>query len=586
MTLFDRLRSLFVRADAAPPVTTTALVHLPRADVAPMPDVGALTNLFRGIGRRADALYNLLSGQGNPLRDKASANRPVPGHRLSYEELDILYEEQGYARRLVSEIVHDATRKGWSVMTGKEEDAEQRALDEELGLMEKIKAAATMGRKDGGAWLWVVFDDNPTREQLAEPPKNPTAILNLIPLDPLECTAYRWESDPTNKSFSYPSHYQISPTQQGGDARFTGAVVHASRLLYFRGLELTRRRRLALGHDLSVLQNLWDKIAALESADKSLSGFLHENNTSWMKIAGMGALSLSDQSALVELRLRELSASKGAIGTVFMDEHDEFGVVSRSAAGLDGVHDRLKEALAGVSGMPLSRLFGEAPGGLNADGESQASNWREQVASYQRDVLAPQLERYYKLAYLCRGGEPEDWTVAFAPLDEPTEAQRSQIRKTEAETDALYFDRGVITAEEIRAARFGPRPHPIVVEGDAPDEDDEDDVILLDAADKKPRPPTKAMIEELKRGLAWHEEGLSGDGLKPETVAWARRMAAGEPPSLQKLLDMGAWLARHEVDKQSPRWSDPSPGRVAWALWAGDAGKSYVAAEKKRLGLE
>lgn len=29
---------------------------------------------------------------------------------------------------------------------------------------------------------------------------------------------------------------------------------------------------------------------------------------------------------------------------------------------------------------------------------------------------------------------------------------------------------------------------------------------------------------ELRRGLAWHEEGHSGDGLQPETVAWACRV--------------------------------------------------------------
>ena len=80
---------------------------------------------------------------------------------------------------------------------------------------------------------------------------------------------------------------------------------------------------------------------------------------------------------------------------------------------------------------------------------------------------------------------------------------------------------------------------------------------------------------ELKRGLEWHEEGLSGDGLVPATVSWARRMANGEDISPEKAVKMRAWLARHETDKTGEGFSPgedgyPSPGRVAWALWGGD----------------
>ncbi len=87
--------------------------------------------------------------------------------------------------------------------------------------------------------------------------------------------------------------------------------------------------------------------------------------------------------------------------------------------------------------------------------------------------------------------------------------------------------------------------------------------------------PPKGVREELRRGLDWHEEGHSGDGLKPETVAWARRIANGEKISPDKARKMRAWLARHEADKDGEGFSPgedgfPSPGRVAWALWGGD----------------
>ena len=85
----------------------------------------------------------------------------------------------------------------------------------------------------------------------------------------------------------------------------------------------------------------------------------------------------------------------------------------------------------------------------------------------------------------------------------------------------------------------------------------------------------KGVVEELEKGLRWNEEGHGGGGLRPETVAWARRMANGADISPAKAVKMRAWLARHEVDKEGKGFYPdqegfPSPGRVAWALWGGD----------------
>ena len=90
--------------------------------------------------------------------------------------------------------------------------------------------------------------------------------------------------------------------------------------------------------------------------------------------------------------------------------------------------------------------------------------------------------------------------------------------------------------------------------------------------------PTQAMISAAKKGLRLHEEGKSGDGLKPETVAWARRVVNGDPLSEEKVRDMRAWFARHSKASVSPGWDKPGeekPGYVAWLLWFGDAGKTW-----------
>lgn len=86
------------------------------------------------------------------------------------------------------------------------------------------------------------------------------------------------------------------------------------------------------------------------------------------------------------------------------------------------------------------------------------------------------------------------------------------------------------------------------------------------------------MRASARRGLEWHEEGKSGDGLVPRTVREARQMAAGESLSEDKWKRIGAWIARHIGDLDAPAAdpdSDdfPSAGVVAMALWGGGTTK-------------
>lgn len=88
----------------------------------------------------------------------------------------------------------------------------------------------------------------------------------------------------------------------------------------------------------------------------------------------------------------------------------------------------------------------------------------------------------------------------------------------------------------------------------------------------------QAVREAARKGLRLHEEGRSGDGLKPQTVREARTIAAGGAVSPDKLRRMRAWFARHASDRTAG-WDTPgreTPGYVAWLLWGGDAGRAWA----------
>lgn len=92
--------------------------------------------------------------------------------------------------------------------------------------------------------------------------------------------------------------------------------------------------------------------------------------------------------------------------------------------------------------------------------------------------------------------------------------------------------------------------------------------------------PPAGVRSACARGIALREEGFGGDGLQPETVAWARRLSAGERVSPEKARKMNAWFARHGAspeENRARREDKTSPAWVAWLLWGGDAGRSWSA---------
>ena len=91
--------------------------------------------------------------------------------------------------------------------------------------------------------------------------------------------------------------------------------------------------------------------------------------------------------------------------------------------------------------------------------------------------------------------------------------------------------------------------------------------------------PTEAMRAEAQRGLDWRKE--YGRGGTAVGIARARDIAGGKSLPLETVLRMRSFFARHEVDKKGKGFSPgedgyPSNGRIAWALWGGDPGKSWA----------
>jgi HK97 family phage major capsid protein len=98
--------------------------------------------------------------------------------------------------------------------------------------------------------------------------------------------------------------------------------------------------------------------------------------------------------------------------------------------------------------------------------------------------------------------------------------------------------------------------------------------------------PTDAMKSEARRGLDWRKEFKRGG--TEVGVARARDIINGADLPRSTIARMVSYFARHEVDKQGKGWSPgedgyPSAGRIAWALWGGDPGKTWAEKELRKM---
>jgi HK97 family phage portal protein len=98
--------------------------------------------------------------------------------------------------------------------------------------------------------------------------------------------------------------------------------------------------------------------------------------------------------------------------------------------------------------------------------------------------------------------------------------------------------------------------------------------------------PNAGMVEAAQRALDWKAEGF--DGGTRVGLARANQIVNGEKLSEDTILRMYSFFSRHEVDKKAEGFNAgeegfPSPGRVAWDLWGGDAGYRWATAKRDAM---
>jgi len=412
---------------------------------------------------RHDGWHNVLTGLGTS-RDKGTFASISPT-LLSQQECEDLWRGDPMADVIVTALANDGLRETPTLTIASIEDAEKRAeaVDlitaalSDLGAKQAVRKALHYERAYGGSAIYVGAVDGAMDAAQPLQVGSIRAIRHLTVFERRQLIADQYQEDPLAPDYGKPWLYQVQSFSGVG----TGQKVHASRLVIFPGRRVTDRNPIENdGWGDSVLSLVWDVLRIFNQAFLGIGYTMMDFSVAIMKIKGLAAIVAANSPEAVATRAQAIELGRSIAKTILLDSEEEYERKTTTLAGVPEVLAEVSKLLAAAAQMPLSKLFGQSATGLNATGEGDARNWYDAVAAYQTERVRPAYEQLLKLLFASKSGptrgiEPENWALKFPPLWQPTAKEQAETRKVVAETDAINYDMGLVTSEELRNARFG-----------------------------------------------------------------------------------------------------------------------------------
>lgn len=414
---------------------------------------------------RQDSWTNFMSGVAGKF-DKTRANKLSVANIVTYEELASGYIDGGWIHKIVKVIANDMTRK-WITITNDSKSELDNKL-KELNAISIYNQATKWRRLFGGALIVMLSADGKLNTKM----RSSAEVLQLRVYSPseIEIERSKVDVDPTSLNFGKVILYKIKPT--GNAEAFD---VHASRAIELPGITLPLN--LSLGYTsnfkywgMGNIQVIFNQLANLGVFEQSMGTLSQELIVSIYKIAGLAdmiAQNTADGLEKAQTRIEIMNQTKSSLHGVFLDASaDEgFDKVATNLSGVPELWDRFVMALSGVSEIPVTKLTGRSAAGENATGEGDLVNYYDDVTSEQINILE---EPIAKLLKILNKGVAVPFT--FNPLGEHSLKEQITMRETQAKSDKIYLENGVLSPDEIRENRFeGTYSFETSIEGEGPE---------------------------------------------------------------------------------------------------------------------
>ena len=394
----------------------------------------------------SNPLFHLGYGSQSPLE---ATEYPLTRMTYDYALLNSLYRSNWVVQNVVGIIPDDMLREGFTV-SGAISPKYQHELDRclrQTQLYDRINEGMRWGRLYGGAAGLILIRG---QEDLSKPLELDTILpgtfAGLYIVD-------RWSgitpgmelvSDLADPDFGLPKYYDINMADGS-----TVVSVHYSRIIRFVGRELPYLEKMAeMYWGESEVEALYADVVKHDNVAANMAALTFRANVDSMEVENLDQLFSVAPSAIQQRFWNMMQAQnvlKSNFGMQLVNKGDSVKNTQYTFTGLQEIYDSMCLDLSGASRIPVTKLFGRAPAGLNATGESDLQNYYDYVDTLRESKLRPILEKLLPIiAMSVWGGVPEDMDIQFPPLWTPTAKEVAEIAKAKAETIIAAFQANLL----------------------------------------------------------------------------------------------------------------------------------------------
>lgn len=401
--------------------------------------------------RVADSFQNVLTragyGMPNPLETTAY---PMTRMSFDYQQLNALYRSHWIVQRIINVVPNDMMKNGYDILSDIEPDLHDKiqAVIRRTRLHQKIISGLRWGRLYGGAAgiILIEGDEDRLEEELDLDLIAPGAFKGLLIVDRWNGIAPTSEliTDINNPDFGMPASYDIM-LENGESLR-----IHASRICRFIGREMPYMEKLAENYwGTSEIEHVIDDLKKRDNVSWNIALLTFMANIRVLKMDGMeNILSFASEKAQTELynTVQGMNMLLNNNALQLLGKDDDYQQHQYAFSGLGDIYDRFMMDISGACGIPVTKLFGRSPAGLNSTGESDMQNYYDLIESNQEAQLRPVLEKILPIICVSALGKiPDDLDFVFNPVRRSNDNEKQDLGSQQTAAVTAAFTAGLIS---------------------------------------------------------------------------------------------------------------------------------------------
>lgn len=380
---------------------------------------------------------------------------PMTRLTQDWQLLTSLYRTSWIVQRVCNVIPEDALADLSIEAPGLNSDALNK-LQEEIRtthLRESMLKGLRWGRLYGGAAAIIMVSGQ--EEDLSQP-----IDINSIGLGAFRglYIVDRWSGiypgldlveDNSDPDYGLPEYYEVRNEVDGGSYR-----IHHSRVICFRGTEMPYWEQIAeQWWGTSAIESMYDELTKRDNVAHNIANLTFKANLSVLQVEHldqMFATTSSIHQRRMYAMLQAINTLENSLGIRLVNKGDDIQQLQYSFGGLPEVMDSAMMDMAGATCIPVTRLFGRSPAGMNSTGESDEKMYRQTLEQERAVHITPALERL--LPIVCRsalGAFPAGATFKYPPLIEITPQDKADIVDRMSQTLERLFQANLIPGEAV-----------------------------------------------------------------------------------------------------------------------------------------